>query len=322
MRIFNKFVQSVKEPSNKNDIWFDGSVFRLYKQGSWTPITLTQEAMDRLIEYINGLNIYVVVDALPEKGEKGKIYILCSFIDDEYVEITEYVYDDKWKIVNNFNSIEIPYSPFEKGEGENSAVLKGGDNISSGKLSFAQGENTQATGDKSHTEGRKTIASAPNSHAEGYGSIASGNQSHAEGQDCESSATASHAEGAKTKAQGLRSHSEGYKTIAQGANSHVEGNESVANGNGSHAEGVGTITNSEGEHASGKYNVSNLDTQFSIGIGKSDTERKNAFEVKQNGDIYIEGIGGYDGTNLDTAKSVQEVINELVNKLNEITTND
>lgn len=46
------------------------------------------------------------------------------------------------------------------------------------------------------------------------------------------------------------------------------------------------------------------------------------FEVKQNGDVYIKGIGGFTGTNSDSSKSVQEVINELVNKLNEITTND
>ena len=48
----------------------------------------------------------------------------------------------------------------------------------------------------------------------------------------------------------------------------------------------------------------------------------NAIEVKQNGGVYIEVIGGFTGENSDTSKSVQEVINELVNKLNEITTND
>lgn len=46
------------------------------------------------------------------------------------------------------------------------------------------------------------------------------------------------------------------------------------------------------EVALGKYNESNNDTMFSIGIGTSDTDRKNAFEVKQNGDIYIEGVEG------------------------------
>ena len=49
---------------------------------------------------------------------------------------------------------------------------------------------------------------------------------------------------------------------------------------------------------------------------------ESGFEKKQDGNIYLVGIGDYDGTNLDSARSVQEVINELVNKLNEITTND
>jgi hypothetical protein len=34
----------------------------------------------------------------------------------------------------------------------------------------------------------------------------------------------------------------------------------------------------------------------------------------QNGDHYIVGIGDYDGTNVETAKSLQEVINELSSK--------
>ena len=106
-----------------------------------------------------------------------------------------------------------------------------------------------------------------------------------------------------------------------------------ASGKYAHAEGRGNITNNEYEHASGKYNVSipktadntTADaTHFSIGIGTSekDAERKNAFEAKQNGDVYITGIGGFTGANSSSSKSVQEVINELVNKLNEITTND
>lgn len=34
----------------------------------------------------------------------------------------------------------------------------------------------------------------------------------------------------------------------------------------------------------------------------------------QNGDVYIIGIGGYDGTNIDTAMSVQEVLAGIINK--------
>lgn len=35
MKIFNKIIWSKKEPVNKNDIWFDGSTFRAYIEGSW-----------------------------------------------------------------------------------------------------------------------------------------------------------------------------------------------------------------------------------------------------------------------------------------------
>ena len=33
MRIFNKIIDSNKEPLNYNDIWFDGTSFRIYKEG-------------------------------------------------------------------------------------------------------------------------------------------------------------------------------------------------------------------------------------------------------------------------------------------------
>lgn len=38
MRIFNKLVFSKKEPSNKNDVWFDGSNLKIYTEGSWESI--------------------------------------------------------------------------------------------------------------------------------------------------------------------------------------------------------------------------------------------------------------------------------------------
>ena len=56
------------------------------------------------------------------------------------------------------------------------------------------------------------------------------------------------------------------------------------------------MANNNAEHASGQYNLSTKSsdpleaTHFSIGIGTSDTDRKNAFEVKQNGDVYINGV--------------------------------
>lgn len=100
--------------------------------------------------------------------------------------------------------------------------------------------------------------------------------------------------------------------------SHAEGYNTRSFGIATHSEGHGTIAKNIGEHASGIYNVSNGDTQFSIGVGTSEDDRKNAFEVKQNGDIYIEGIGGFIGNNYDKSEDVATVINQLVNKILEL----
>ena len=69
-----------------------------------------------------------------------------------------------------------------------------------------------------------------------------------------------------------------------------------ANGEYSFAEGQNTVANNRSEHAMGEFNESHHlnntfgssgNTLFSIGNGTSDTNRKNALEVMQNGDIYI-----------------------------------
>ncbi len=100
--------------------------------------------------------------------------------------------------------------------------------------------------------------------------------------------------------------------------SHAEGSGTISGGRSSHAEGDSTLTNNVAEHAEGSYNYSHStkdgdigNTLHSIGIGTSMSNRKNAIEVMQNGDVYIIGIGGYDGTNIDSAKTLQQVIAEL-----------
>ena len=222
----------------------------------------------------------------------------------------------------------------ENGTGENSIVQKGSNNVASGTFSAALGKdsnasgnyafasgNSVASGKYSHAEGFSSIASGECSHAEGFSSIADGYGSHAEGEDTEASGDSSHAEGFSSIASGNASHAEGYYTEADGYGSHAEGEDteasgicshaegyaSEARGYGSHAEGSYTIANNESEHASGKFNVSTESsdkseaTRFSIGIGTSDTNRKNAFEVKQNGDIYVDGVEGriQDRLNID-----------------------
>jgi hypothetical protein len=52
-------------------------------------------------------------------------------------------------------------------------------------------------------------------------------------------------------------------------------------------------------------------TRSSVGIGSDPTSRKNAIEVMDNGDIYIYGVGGYDGTNAGSASTLQDLLSNL-----------
>ena len=122
------------------------------------------------------------------------------------------------------------------------------------------------------------------SHVEGTGNIAPKASVTLEGLD--TGATASFVNGAN--------HAEGAGNLAGAAASHAEGirNEIGYNAYASHAEGIKNTTQNRAEHASGQYNKSNKatdtfgdagNTLFSVGCGTSDADRKNAFEVMQDG---------------------------------------
>ena len=181
-----------------------------------------------------------------------------------------------------------------------------------GNNSHAEGSGSKALDQAAHAEGVRTEAGYV-SHSEGYETKANGRFSHAEGYDTyvgsedkeppsasntDELGYAAHVEGQSTVAIGNSSHAEGLKTKTTSLGAHAEGGATLAKGNYSHSEGYRTITNNVAEHACGKYNISTQSsdsaeaTHFSIGIGTSDTKRKNALEVKQNGDIYIEGVEG------------------------------
>ena len=143
-----------------------------------------------------------------------------------------------------------------------------------------------------------TIASAPCSHAEGDSTKASSDNSHAEG--------------AYTEASGFNSHAEGYQTTASGDNSHAEGASTNASGELSHAEGAGTIAANQYEHAQGMFNHSSENQIFSVGVGEGDptdlatATRRNAISILaipnettwiNTGSVFIQNVGGYDGTN-------------------------
>lgn len=144
---------------------------------------------------------------------------------------------------------------------------------------------------------------------------ATGNYSHAEGSSTSATGNYSHAEGVNTTASGDCSHAEGEDTVASGMRSHAEGRNTTASGESSHAEGSHTQTYSSCEHAEGRFNKSydsistSVHVIHSVGIGPSNSDRKNAHEIKINGDHYIYGLGSFDGTNSADAQTLQEVIN-------------
>lgn len=145
------------------------------------------------------------------------------------------------------------------------------------------------------------------SHVEGTGNIAPKASATLEGLD--TGATASFVNGAN--------HAEGAGNLAGGAASHVEGirNEIGDNAYASHAEGIKNTTQNRAEHASGQYNKSNKasdtfgdsgNTLFSIGCGTSDADRKNAFEVMQDGTCKYYDVATGEQINVGVAKELSK----------------
>ena len=196
-----------------------------------------------------------------------------------------------------------------------------------GHITHAEGYYTSALTQYSHVEGQCCVTSGEASHAEGQYTFTLNESSHAEGRGSSGTGVSSHAEGAQTLACGSPSHSEGFYSIASGVSFHAEGYTTSALSVASHTEGWFTVARNLGEHASGRFNVSNgvqsgtdgdtfgddndsAQTMFSIGVGIDETHRKNAYEVMQNGDAYLLGVGSYDGTNFQTADTLQKSIND------------
>ena len=115
-------------------------------------------------------------------------------------------------------------------------------------------------------------------------SKATGNYTFVGGEKSSATTFWAFAFGANCKATAAAAVSFGYQTHALGGNSFT----------------VGSFTRArnDNEHSSGVYNVSNTgsttsaQTLFSVGNGTADNARHNAFEIRQNGDIYCS-----DGTN-------------------------
>ena len=137
-----------------------------------------------------------------------------------------------------------------------------------------------------------------------------GEAAHVEGMSCTAIGSGSHAEGQATVSSGVCSHAQGNACISKGDYSFAGGLRSSANGDYSIALGYYVCATTDSTAAFGAYNkpvsygtlsqysapAASAQTLFSIGNGSSFT-RRNMFEIKANGDVYIYGLGNYNGTN-------------------------
>lgn len=166
----------------------------------------------------------------------------------------------------------------------------------------------KGAGDKSIQQ--KIQVENAQAEANGNRSIALGWKSKANGRDCVSIGFGTETDGCGCVAVGMStkamsgnegiagcSFAEGVNTIATGKSAHSGGIRSVASGFCSFAHGIDVETKNNYEVAFGSRNISNTGTTqgattlFAIGNGEKgegDTIiRKNAFEVRQDGSIYI-----------------------------------
>ena len=168
--------------------------------------------------------------------------------------------------------------PISAGTGTNSLVVGGIGNIVTGNSSVAIGSNNKVNS-------RYSIAVGINHN------VLSSNSA---------------AFGGSNKAAGESSFAIGNNTEATDDNSFAAGQYSKANGFVSMSLGRNTITNNMSEFACGQDNVSNKasntysdsgNTLFSVGNGVFMSTRHNAFEIRQNGDIYIADTNDTSTTN-------------------------
>ena len=246
-----------------------------------------------------GTNITIVDNVISATGGGGATYTAGTGIDitSDVISTTLPISSGSGQYSIVVSALDNQYKPTATNQ---YAYAEGMATSAKGMYSHVEGSFTTATGTSTHAEGNSTRAYGTNSHAEGNNTTASGAYSHAEGSQTVASGQYSHAEGASATAATDYSHAEGSYTKANASYSHAEGAGSQTNGTYSHAEGYFTKTENSSEHASGQYNVSNKasatfghsgNTLFSVGNGTRTNARNNAFEIRQNGDVYVTSGG-------------------------------
>lgn len=192
-------------------------------------------------------------------------------------------------------------------------------------LSPAAKTNGNANGNFAVSAGSDTKAEGSSSFAVGKSSKAAGDYSFAGGQGAEVSSQAnwSFAFGQSARAKSASSLVIGpYSSVeTNSAYSVAIGNNVISSAQNTYAIGLATRAKNANEIAFGPFNNSINSgttaekTSYTIGNGTADNSRSNLIEAKQNNDIYVLGIGGFDGTNASQALTLQTVINSKQNQL-------
>lgn len=99
---------------------------------------------------------------------------------------------------------------------------------------------------------------------------------------------------------------------------------SSSEGRNSVALGEGSAARNDNELVAGKYNAEESHTICTVGIGNDDGTRRNALVVKDDGTLYIDGVGNYAGTNSasDGVKSLQRFVTEDIVHTEDVLSDD
>ena len=269
-------------------IQISGQSYDVKDSSAATVVELTQQEYDNLPSSAKtGNTLFVITDA--EAGDltnyytKNETNTLLGGKADTATTYTKTEVDNAITAATSTKQDTLVSSQNIKTINNESILGSGNITIQGGGGTYTAGRGISIANDTISFSLPISAGTGSNSIVEGDGTTASG-------------IYGSHAEGYYTRATGWGAHAEGNNTTASGNYSHAEGDQTAASGNYSHTEGFGTIANNLVEHASGQYNVSSKanntfgksgNTLFSVGNGTAYNARHNAFEIRQNGDIYL-----------------------------------
>lgn len=266
-------------------------------------VELTQAEYDALVTAgtVSADTYYIISDATPVDMSNyyttGQTNTLLAGKQNTLVA------GDNITISGNVISADGGGKAIEAGRGISVTTGETADTVSFNlPISAGTGTNSLIVGYNTSDSFWKPTASGKYSIANGTKCTAAYESSIATGYYNEARAKYSIAQGYHTTTYGGSSHSEGWDSVTRASYSHAEGNNCITSGESSHAEGIFTNTSNKGEHSEGWYNVTRKNsatfgdsgnTLFSVGNGTADNARHNAFEIRQNGDIYL-SLNGQD----------------------------